>query len=127
MILPAILSSATAMFLCYICGLYGALFIPWQTYVIIPFSALSASALFLLLETRMFPTGRVLCSLLYASPFLLHQGSGKATEVVLLPGYTLYTLLWGNGIHAGYHADTYMALAVFSCLILVFLAGKFSG
>jgi len=125
-ILPAILSSAAAMLLCYICGLYGAFFIPWQTYVIIPFSALSASALLLLLDTRMHAPGRVLSSLLYASPFLLQQSSGRAAEVVLPPGYTLFTLLWGNGMHTGYHADTYMALAVFSCLILVFLAGKFS-
>ncbi len=126
LLLPTLISSALVMLCCYLSGLYGLFFVPWQTYVIIPFSALLASSVTLLIETRFTFRGRALLSLLFAGQFLHVPGSGGFTELLLLPGYTLYSLMWGNGKPTGSHADTYMALAVFTGVLMVYVSGRFS-
>jgi hypothetical protein len=126
LILPTLISSAIVMLYCYVSGLYGLIFVPWQTYIIIPFSALLASSVILIIETRFALRGRTLLCLLFAGQFLHVPGSGGFTELLLLPGYTLFSLTWGNGRPTGSHADTYMALAVFAGVLMVYVSGRFS-
>jgi hypothetical protein len=124
-LLPTVAAAVPAVLCCYVTGLYGLMYVPWQTYVTIPFSALLASSAILMVETRYVHRGRALLVLLYSAQFLHSPGTGVA-GLLIIPGYTLYSLQWGNGTAAGVHGDTWMALAVFTGLLMTYVAGRFS-
>jgi len=124
-LLPAVAAAVPAVLYCYVTGLYGLMYVPWQTYVVIPFSALLASSAILIVETRYVYRGRAFLVLLYSAQFLHSPGTGVA-GLLILPGYTLYSLQWGNGAESGIHGDTWMALAVFTGLLMTYVSGRFS-
>ena len=125
LLLPTFLGTLLGILYCYLTGLYGVIYVPWQTYVIIPFSALLASSAVLLVETRYVYRGRALLGILFAGQFL-HDPGAVVAGILLMPGYTLYSLQWGNAAGTVIHGDTWMALSVFTGLVMVYFAGRFS-
>ncbi len=100
--------------------------IPWQSYVVVPFSALSAVSLILIIENYCRFSGWIGYFILVASQALT-GGFADSTlfRILVLPGYTLRTVLWAQpGQSSSIHGDVYVMLAVVEGLVLLFLMLK---
>lgn len=92
-----------------------SMIIPWQTWVIVPFSALSAVSLILIIENYCSFSGRIIYFILVAGQAIGRVFiSSQMFRILLFPGYILQTVQWAQSTekHLLIHGDTYMILAV---------------
>lgn len=110
-----------------ISGLSMNVHIPWQTWVVIPFSALSAVSLILIIENYCRFSGRIVYLILVACQAIGNEFThSQLFRILLFPGYVLQSISWSQTAETGnlIHGDTYMILSVVQGLLLLFFTLK---
>lgn len=122
----AIAGSALSAGLCWVWQLTGSP-VPWQTWAMLPFCALTASSLVSLSENRFPLTGRTVLLL----GFLLQASdapwsSSPVFQLGVPQGYILRSAEWAAGGSAAIHGDIYLFFSVIESIGLLLLAVKLS-
>lgn len=99
--------------------------IPWQLWVVIPFSTMTAVSLLFILEEYLPFSGRILFLMAFLSQAITAAWTLSPVFQVLVPhGYILWTLRWAEGNGAAFHGDIYVFFAVLEGIGLLLLALK---
>ncbi len=99
--------------------------IPWQLWVVIPFSTMTAVSLLFILEEYLPFSGRILFLIAFMSQAVTAAWTLSPVFQLLVPhGYILWTLRWAEGNGAAFHGDIYVFIAVLEGIGLLILAIK---
>lgn len=99
--------------------------IPWQLWVVIPFSTMTAVSLLFILEEYLPFSGRILFLTAFMSQAVSATWTLSPVFQLLVPhGYILWTLRWAEGNGAAFHGDIYVFFAVLEGIGLLILAIK---
>ena len=99
--------------------------IPWQLWVVIPFSAMTAVSLLFILEEYLPFSGRILFLIAFMSQAVSAGWTLSPVFQLLIPhGYILWTLRWVEGNGAAFHGDIYVFFAVLEGIGLLLLASR---
>ena len=101
----------------------GAGGVPWQLWILIPFSAATSASLMVVIECMMPFSGRVLfilCSI--AQAFRTPWALSGVFQLLIVQGYPLWMMNWHVGEGAAFHGDVYLFFGVLESIGLLFLA-----
>lgn len=99
--------------------------IPWQLWVVIPFSAITAVSLLIILEEYLQFSGRILFLMAFMSQAVTASWTQSPIFQALVPhGYILWTLRWAEGYETAFHGDIYVFFAVLEGIGLLLLASR---
>lgn len=99
--------------------------IPWQLWVVIPFSTMTAVSLLFILEEYLPFSGRILFLMAFMSQAVSAAWTLSPVYQLLIPhGYILWTLRWVEGNGASFHGDIYVFFAVLEGIGLLMLASR---
>lgn len=99
--------------------------IPWQVWVVIPFSSITAVSLLFILEIHLPFAGRILYLLAFMLQAVTASWSLSPIFQLLDPhGYILWTLRWAEGGNTAFHGDIYVFFAVLEGIGLLLIALK---
>lgn len=97
--------------------------IPWQLWTLIPFTAATSAALVIILEKSLPFSGCIIFALWSMAQAVAAPWAGSGVfQLMVLPGYPLWTMRWSSGAGAGFHGDVYLFFGVLECVGLLFLA-----
>ena len=98
---------------------------PWQLWVVIPFTSLTAVSMTVLLEKYLDQTGYILNLLAFMAQASTASWVLSPVFQLMIPhGYVLWTLRWIDGSGAAYHGDIYVFFAVLQGIGLILLTAK---
>lgn len=99
--------------------------IPWQLWVVIPFSTMTAVSLLFILEEYLPFSGKILFLMAFMSQAVSAAWTLSPVFQLLIPhGYILWTLRWIEGNGAAFHGDIYVFFAVLEGIGLLLLASR---
>jgi hypothetical protein len=100
--------------------------IPWQLWVVIPFSTMTAVSLLFILEEYLPFSGRILFLMAFMSQAVSAASwtLSPVFQLVVPHGYILWTLRWAEGNGAAFHGDIYVFFAVLEGIGLLLLASR---
>lgn len=99
--------------------------VPWQLWTVIPFSALTAVSATILLEGLLGASGHLLALTAFlAQASTASWAASAAFQLLVLPGYTLWTIRWSRGFETVLHGDIYAFFAVLQGTGLAILAAR---
>ena len=99
--------------------------IPWQLWVVIPFSVITAVSLLIILEEYLKFSGRILFLMAFMSQAVTASWTSSPVFQTFVPqGYILWTLRWAEGYETAFHGDIYVFFAVLEGIGLLLLASR---
>ena len=102
--------------------------VPWQLWTVVPFAAVSAMSITVILERYLGPSGDALNLLAFMSQGAGAQWALSPVYQLLVPhGYVLWTLRWAEGAGAALHGDIYVFVSVLGGTGLLILAIRILG
>ncbi len=98
---------------------------PWQLWVVIPFSSMTAVSVTVLLEKYLNQTGYIVNLLAFMAQASTASWVLSPVFQLMIPhGYVLWTLRWIDGGGASFHGDIYAFFAVLEGIGLILLTAK---
>ena len=115
------LAGAVPASLTVLLGPAGRAGVPWQLWVVIPFSSLTAVSLIILMDRYLGISGKIVNLLAFMSQASCASWTLSPLFQLLLPhGYVLWTLRWMKDSGGAFHGDIYAFVAVLEGIGLLF-------